>query len=198
MARGKGSGKKSGPKPTSKARSAKQEVRERYSKAREDAQLLGVIPTTPEGALKPERVAPEAQADAPQPNLIGEAIRKGWAVPEARKPDLVDELIRLLDDPQVSDKVKVAAFNALRQADQAQYERDHPAEAAKMRGGVINTVVSVSVESNRAAVQALREAFENDQGGGATGLPPPVEPSPFGGGRFDGEVEVGAASTEDQ
>lgn len=135
MARGRGSGKKSGSKPTSKARNHKQEVKQRYSKAREDAQLCGLIPTTPEGAVKPEQVSPGKQEDAPLPNLISQAIRCGWAVPEDRKPELVDELIKILDDPNMPAKVKVAAFNALRLADQQQYERDHPELAGKLKSG---------------------------------------------------------------
>jgi hypothetical protein len=42
--------------PTSPRRKEEQRIKDRYAHAREDAQLAGVIPTTPEEALKPERV----------------------------------------------------------------------------------------------------------------------------------------------
>lgn len=135
MARGRGSGKKSGSKPTSRARAAKQSIKSRYARAREDAQLIGLIPTTPEGALKPERVSPSVQTDQPLPELIGQAVRKGWAVPEATKPRLVDELISIVENPELPAKVKVSAFGALRQADKDQYERDNPEAAGKAKGG---------------------------------------------------------------
>ena len=164
-------------KPTSKARNDKQKLRDRYAHAREDAQLAGLIPTTPEEALKPERVDPAAQAEAPMPGLIGEAIRRGWAVPEHRKPDLVDELIKILDDPEVPQKVKVAAFNALRQADQAQFERDYPERAAKARGGttINNLSNSVTVQTNQAAI-AIMNRMLDDPGAGLEDPAAPGEP----------------------
>ncbi len=151
-------------KPTSKARNARQKLKDRYAHAREDAQLAGLIPTTPEEALKPEVVSPSVQSEVPQPKLIGECIRNGWAVPEERKPELVDELIAILDNPVIPHKIKVAAFNALRMADQAQYERDHPEEVAKSKGG---TTVNVGVSLfDRAAEyeQQLRRKLASEEG----------------------------------
>lgn len=144
MARGRGGNKKNGSKPTSDARSKKQALRDRYAHAREDAQLAGLIPTKPEEALKPEVVDPATQTEAPQVGLIVQALRSGWAVPEGRKPDLVDELMRILDDPEMCAKVKVSAFNALRMADQQQYERDHPEQMAKLRGSAGTGTVNVN------------------------------------------------------
>lgn len=153
---GKGKGK-SKPHPTGSRRNRKQKVKASYAKAREEAQLLDIIPTTPEGAVRPERVDPATQADVAAPELIGQAIRNGWAVPEARKPDLVDELIRILDSLEAPDKVKVAAFNALRMADQAQYERDHPEVVAKLRGNGATVNVGVSVQSNMDTAAIIRQ-----------------------------------------
>jgi hypothetical protein len=44
---------------------------------------------------------------------------------------LVDEMGRLLHDPETPARAKIAAFTALRKADQAQWERDRLEEAGK-------------------------------------------------------------------
>lgn len=162
VARGRGSGKKSGSKPTSQARSDKQRIKDRYAHAREDAQLAGLIPTTPEESLKPEQVNPATQSDAPHPELVAQAIRKGWAVPEERKPRLVDELTKIIDNPEAPEKVKVAAFSALRLADKDQYERDNPEEAAKAKGGS-KIAVGVNVQNNIDAATAIRQMIESGE-----------------------------------
>ncbi len=182
------------PKPTSKRRAKRQKVKETYSKAREDAQLHDVIPTTPEGAVRDEV---RHSVDVPMPHLIAAAIRKGWAVPDQLKPELVDELVQVVLNPDMPAKAKIAAFSALRQADRSQWEQDNPVEAGKAKGAT--STVAVSVQSNMLAVQIMREALEKgDIGRGETGLPPPTEPSASSYSRFDGTVEVGAASTSDE
>ena len=121
-------------------------MRDRYAHAREDAQLAGLIPISSEESLKPEVVPPSIQGEQPLPELIGMAARNGWAVPDEKKPYLVDELISMLENPEYPLKIKVAAFNALRMADQQQWERDHPKESAALRGGVsVTTNVGVGV-----------------------------------------------------
>ncbi len=133
------------PKPSDgkKKRKTRQSKRKLYQKIREDLQISGDLETVSEGALKSEVVNPLTQSNAPLPHLVSQAIRNGWAVPENKKPDLVDELIKILDDPEQPTKVKVAAFNALRLGDQQQWERDHPQEAAKIKGGNNTTKVNV-------------------------------------------------------
>lgn len=174
MARGRGSGKKSGSKPTSAQRNAKQSIKSRYARAREDAQLAGLIPTTPEGALKPERVSASAQTEQPLPELIGQAVRKGWAVPEQNKPALVDELVGIVNNPDMPAKVKVAAFGALRLADKDQYERDHPEAAARAKGG---SKVSVGISNKVTTDGSSGDVFSDIEqdiaiilGEGITGL----------------------------
>lgn len=183
-------------KPTGKARARKQRTKDRYAHAREDAQLEGLIPTTPEEALKDERVDPAAQGDAPQPALVGEAIRRGWAVPDGLKPHLVDELVGIIMDPAARTKDKVAAFNALRGADRSQWEQDNPVDAGKAKGA--STAVAISVESNMLAVKVIREKLISDVGGGDLLLSPLAVAGAPGDSRFDGEVECGAASTGDE
>ena len=151
-----GSGKrKRKSKPTSKARSRRQKTKDRYAHAREDAQLEGLIPTTPEEALKSERVPACAQGSQPMSELVAQAIRKGWNVDEAKKPGLVAEMVAIVMDTEMSAKAKVAAFNALRLADKDQYERDHP-DTVKAGGGG-NTIVNVNVETIESVQQRLVE-----------------------------------------
>ena len=192
-----GSGKaKRKPKPTSKAKNRKKKIEKRYSSAREEAQLAGVIPTTPDGAVHDERVAPSAQGTQPMPALIAEAIRKGWKVPEGLKPQLVDEMVAIILDPDMSAKVKVGAFNALRTADRSQWEQDNPVDAGKAKGGTTN--VGLSLQANTLAVQVIRDALQNDEGRGISAIAPSGIPSGIGNSRFDGQVESCAASTTDQ
>jgi hypothetical protein len=73
-----------GSHPTSKARRKRQQLKRRYARLREDCQLEGIIETTPEGALRPERVDPASQDDgapALTAALVVKALREGWAVP---------------------------------------------------------------------------------------------------------------------
>lgn len=158
-------------KPTTKARNAKQKLKDRYAHAREDAQLAGLIPTTPEEALKDERVPPSAQTEQPLPHLTSEAIRRGWAVPEERKPGLIDELIAIVENHDLPEKVRVSAFNALRQADDSQHERDNPtgknARPLDPLGAgttIINgNVVQNNLQANRSAADVVREMVMNGQ-----------------------------------
>lgn len=143
-------------KPTGAKRKKVQSVDDRYAHAREDAQLLGRIPTTPEEALKPERINPSSQKEQALPQLIERAIRRGWATPEERKPGLVDELIEIVHDEEARHFDKVAAYGALLKGDQFQYEQDHPEEAGKAKGGV-----KVSVNNqNEVTVVDLGELFK--------------------------------------
>lgn len=107
-----------------KRRKTRQRKRKLYQKVREDLQLSDDLPTTSEGALKPETVPGSAQEEPRFPKLIGQSIRRGWAVPDERKPGLVDELISVVEDPDAKSFDKIAAFSTLSRADQLQYEKD--------------------------------------------------------------------------
>lgn len=164
-------------KPTSKDRAKRQKTKDRYAHAREDAQLEGLIPTTPEEALRPERVPPCAQSSQPLPELIAQAIRLGWATRDEVKPQLVEELVAIILNPEMPAGKKIAAFSALRQADQAQWERDHPEEAAKARGGV-DVKVQISLQNNLAAIELMNKMLNDSSTGiqditapGDTGTP---------------------------
>jgi hypothetical protein len=111
-------------KPSGAERNKVQGVKDRYAHAREDAQLTGLIPTTPEEALTPERVDPSSQSEQRFPTLVRRAINHGWATPDEKKPQLVDELIELIEDPEASPMAKIFAFNALVKGDQLQHEKD--------------------------------------------------------------------------
>lgn len=126
-----------------KRRQQLQRKKKRYMELREELQVAGEIPTEPSGAIRDEQVDPATQGGQALPKLTTQAIRNGWAVPEEKKPALVDEMVKIIDDPEESNKVKVAAFNALRQADQHQFERDNP----ETKSGANNTVVNITVET---------------------------------------------------
>ena len=114
-------------KPTSSKpgeRGKRQRTKDRYDHAREDARLEGVIPVVPEVAPKPERVDPSSQNEVRFPRLIGQAIRRGWAVADEKKPGLVDELIEVVEDEEASPMAKIFAFNALVKGDQVQHDKD--------------------------------------------------------------------------
>lgn len=203
-----GSGKaKRKPKPTSKAANRRKKIKKRYASAREEAQLAGVIPTTPEGAVRDERVHSVDPLDG-LPQLVRQALKERWDTPGTAKQAIMAQLlVPFFNKVEVMDrdgniryvKSTPRLLNELARTilalDQAQYERDNPIAAGQAKGAA--STVAVSVQSNMLAVSVLREAFERDIGRGETMLPPPTESSPLGYSRFDGEVEVGAASTED-
>lgn len=204
-----GSGKaKRKPKPTSSAKNRKKKIKKRYSSAREEAQLAGVIPTTPDGAVRDERTY-SVDPLRGLPETVRQALKENWATPGTAKPAIIAALLRpffndtkvldsdgkLVDIP-ASPKLLNELAKTIIQLDQRQYERDNPEAAGKAKGA--SMPVGVSIQANMLAVQILRDNFENTIGGGLTALPPPTEPGPLGSGRFDGEVEVGAASTSDE
>jgi len=134
---------KRGKHPTTRRRKQLQRPVKRYMELREDLQLAGRIPVEPAGAVRDERVNPSVQGSQPLPDIAIRAIegdRKGtWRVPAEKKPGLVDEMIGLVEaggDDAPSPVVKVMAYNALVKGDQLQYERDHPEEAGRAKGGV--------------------------------------------------------------
>ena len=103
--------------------------------------MAGLIVTTPEEALRSERVDPSSQSEQAFPALIERAMRDDWDVPSHKKPVLVDELIAVAEVPLDESNpkmmlVKVQAVNALHRGDQMAYERKNPEAAGKAKGGV--------------------------------------------------------------
>lgn len=201
---------KSKSRPTTSRRNERQKLKEKYAKTREDAQLAGIIPTTPEGALKSERTPSRDPLDG-LPELVKKALRENWSTPDEAKKAIVASLLypffnetEIIDangnvvNVRPSPKLLNELARTLQLLDQTQFARDNPEAAGKARGGGMTVPVAVSVEANKLAVQVLRGMFENGLGRGETALPPPLEPLPPSHSRFDGEVETGAASTEDQ
>jgi hypothetical protein len=125
------------PKTTNlgrKKRKRRQRCKERYAKAREDAQLSGILPTVPEGAVRSE-VAPVAP-DPPLPHLVRAALRQGWDVPDAAKPKVVAELLAGVFDRDADPMMRIRLVRTLLLADRVQYERDRAEEGGggKARG----------------------------------------------------------------
>jgi hypothetical protein len=145
--------------PTSKRRRKKQQLKERYAKVREDAQLADIIPTTPEGAVRNEVVL---TGNAVLPDVVREALRENWATPDAAKPAIVANLLepffaeREIIDGKVQPPNRaqlIELAKVLRLLDQTQFERDHPEDAGKAKGGAINILQ---------ATQVMREALVAD------------------------------------
>lgn len=136
-----------------KKRKDRQRKRRLFQMVREDLQLSGDLPTTPEGGLRPEVVPPDTQQEggaAELPKLVKQAIREGWATPNDARIRHVDELSAIIDDPDQQAKVKIAAFNALRLADKDQWERDNPETAGRAKGGqfILNLKLETVVASD--------------------------------------------------
>jgi hypothetical protein len=113
------------PAPTTtnlgrKKRKRRQRCKECYAKAREDAQLSGIIPTVPEGAVRNE-VAPAAP-DPPLPHLVRAALRLGWDVPDAAKPKVVADLLAAFFEEGQDPMLRVRLARLLLFLDQTQYE----------------------------------------------------------------------------
>lgn len=209
---GGGSKRKSRSRPTNARRGKKQKTKERYAKAREDAQLEGIIPTTPEGAVRDERTVCADPLDG-LPEMVRQALKEKWDTPGAAKPAIIASLLRpfysngiptMTRDGEVvmmppSPKLLNELARTLLALDQTQYERDNPVQAGQAKGNNQATVaIGVSIEANKLAVQVMREAFERETGGSNTALPALAESDAPGYRRFDGQVETCAASTTDQ
>lgn len=104
-----------------KMRKVKQEARRAYSIEREDQQLSGAQPTTPEGAVHQERrINPY---DAPMPELVRLAIARGWDVSEEGKRKCVEDLVAAVSDPDTRESLRIRCFQALLLADKVEQER---------------------------------------------------------------------------
>ena len=222
-----GSGKakaKRKSKPTGKKRASKQAIKKAYSIAREEAQLAGVIPTTPEGAVKPERVDPARQVGAALPDVVREALREGWATPDSAKPAIIaallepffqDDIILDQDGKQVrvkpSRKMLMELAKTLRMLDQTQWERDHPVEAGKAKGGSVGSggtagaipggttnIYGDVVQNNITTAALIRGMIERGELGILEGVQPPDQPGSPGSGGYEREVEGSTASEDNQ
>lgn len=132
-------------KPAGKRRNHRQVVKENHSKWREEAQLIGLISTVPEGAIHEEVVDPSSQGEQMIPSLDLAAARNGWATPEHKKLVIVDKLVEAVESEEEKPFIKVMAAQALAKMDQIQYERDNPEAAGKAKGGQVNVGVGVNV-----------------------------------------------------
>ncbi len=154
-----------------KKRNTRQELKKRYAKLREDAQLAGVIPTTTEGALREERVDPRLQGCQQLPAIVREALKENWSTPDSAKPGIIGALLEpffstdiVLDKdgnqirvpPNRQQLIELA--KVLKLLDQSQWERDHPEAAGKIKGAGGGT--SISVQTNIAAAQIVRDMIQ--------------------------------------
>lgn len=112
---------------------------------REEAQLQGIIQVSPEGAVRNERVDPLTQSTQEIPSLDRAAVVRGWAVPEEKKQLVVAKLLEPFSSEEADPYLLKENAKVLVQADQRQYERDHPEEAGKARGAVNVTQQNATV-----------------------------------------------------
>ena len=155
--------------PTGKRRNAKQKIKKRYAKSREDAQLAGVIETSPEGAVRAERVDPLSQDAQRFPGLDRAAILnegRGWSTPEHVKRKAVEQAAEVLFEKKTVFKTVVnpdgttttvevvlppdrneqlAAIKVLLLGDQKQHERDNPVDGGA--GSKAGSGVTVNVNN---------------------------------------------------
>lgn len=144
--------------PTSKARGLKQNLKEHYAKVREEAQLQGLIPTTPEGAVRDEKVKPSTQTAQDTTALDRAAINQGWRVPEDQKPKVIQRLLDKLDDPEITPAATALVVSTLVKADQIQHERDNPEVAKGKTGVTVNNQIHVDIGELLRKIKAQREA----------------------------------------
>lgn len=137
------------------------------------------------------RAAEIVEAETPKQPVT----KRGWATPEEDKETLVDLMMGIVTDPGAKAKDRVAAFNALRVADQSQWERDHPVESGKSKGG---STSNVNINLNMAAAAALRGMIEEGKLGIIEELSVLDQPDPFSDSRQQREVEAGPAPADDQ
>ncbi len=127
---------------TTKNRRKLQKNKAAFTKAREELQLHGHLETTPEGALKDERVNPADQSEQQIPSLVSQAVRNNWATPDHMKPIIVDAMCEpflkrdtvTAPDGTVFEvppdrHLLVKNAQVLAMLDKVQYERDHPEDA---------------------------------------------------------------------
>lgn len=134
--------------PTSKRRRKRQELKERYMKVREDAQLADLVPTTPEGAVRNEAAL---TADVQLPELVRQGLRESWATPDCAKGAVVANLLEpFFREERPEPKILNELAKTLRLLDQTQFERDHPEEAGQAKGGI-------AIQNTLQAAQMVRD-----------------------------------------
>lgn len=137
---------------TNSRRNKRSKKKVSYSKLRDVAQELDLIATTPEGAVRDERVDPRLQDEQRFPGLDRLAIRGGlgWSVPDSVKRKVVEVAAEMVHERRiefVSDgqggvvpmespnrKAQIEGAKLLMDADEAQYKRDKPQEAGIAAG----------------------------------------------------------------
>lgn len=149
-------------KPTSKRRAERQSVTRRLTHALDDAQRLGLVPTVPEVVPGLDKaVDPKSQEEQKIPSLDRQAIKKGWSVPEDKKPLVIQRLLEPFDDAEADGWLLKENAKVLISADQRQWERDNPEEAGRSKGGLgINLVGDLAVLLRRAEEQLKCRALE--------------------------------------
>lgn len=145
-----------------KRKRSKNKQVKRFMEDREDLQLAGRIATEPGGAVRNEVVDPATQDEQRFPDLDRMAIRneRQWGITEKVMRKIVEinaEVIyerKTYFDKDGNERelppdraAQVQASRVLMAADERDWDRKHPEEAGKIKGGV-----KVAVENNVAVI----------------------------------------------
>lgn len=204
-----GKGRKRKSKPTNSTRNRRQKIKANYAKAREDAQLAGLIPTTPEGAVRSEQVNPNTQREPALPDIVRTSLKEGWATPDSAKPRIVASLLEAFynDELVIDESGKIHYVKPSRKLlnelaktllilDKTQFERDNPELAAKAKGGTV--INNNNTQNNIDAAIVIRRMIEDGQ----LGILEEVSPSDITGTSSSGgqqrEMEASSSSTNDE
>jgi hypothetical protein len=109
--------------------------------------------------MRSEVVDPATQEEQAFPALDRKAVRQGWKVPDEMKPEVIDNLVAAVEMASADGDFKGVALNArvLLQADQIQYERDHPKETGEAKGcASVNVIQQVDLADLLRRAEAQR------------------------------------------
>jgi hypothetical protein len=181
-----------------KARQAKQRRRAGHTKRREANQLAGRTETRPGGAAQNE--VAQSSWEPALPDLVLRAAREDWSTPGPAKRRAILALLEpvycrdvVLDKDgnqvivQPNRELIRKNIEALHTLDQTQWERDHPEEAGKLKGGVNINNQNVQQAVNMEAVLggewgALEDGEADGLHGEGGGLQPRAIPTPAADG----------------
>ncbi len=132
--------------PTKKPTNDRKKVKARYQKAREDAQLVGLLPTVPDGAVRDERVNPATQSRPTFLELEAMAVAKGWPVPVEYRAEVIHEWHLILQDKDQKASVRLKAGQNLLAAYVASYRERHGDQPVAAQQ--TNVMVSIAEREN--------------------------------------------------
>lgn len=146
-------------------RCARQDAWRKYARAREDVQLMGLLPTIPEVAAQGKRTDRVFVVEREELSALDRAaINQGWATPKEQQPLVIQRLIAKMFDENTSVAESVMCANALLKADQMQFARDNPELAGKAKGGTTVQITATDIADYLQRIKAQREVGDDPPG----------------------------------